>query len=324
MLAPVGATDASGPVGVGGGPGGRQDGEAGSGRPGWRCRRGAAQDDAEEAQAGDEQGALTAAAQPARSRPVAVAAAAAPGHRHGGLLARSRRARPRRRAPTASARPGPSRGRSRTRRSSAGGASGCSEETAAARRCRIAAMRLAWLVAVEGAAAGHHLVEHGAEREDVGARVGRPAFELLGRHVLERAERSCPGARQRSAAVGRSSADARRRLPHRSFARPKSSSFAPRLRQHHVAGLEVAVDDPCRCAASSASAISTPMPQRPGRAAAGPRASRSRERLALEQLHDQERRRRPRGRRRRARRCAGARAARSRCASRSKRCRARP
>ena len=35
----------------------------------------------------------------------------------------------------------------------------------------------------ETSAAGDHLVEHCAEGEDVGARVGLFAFELLGRHV---------------------------------------------------------------------------------------------------------------------------------------------
>ena len=39
--------------------------------------------------------------------------------------------------------------------------------------------------AVEGHAAGEHFVEHAAEGEDVAARVGILAFELLGRHVLE-------------------------------------------------------------------------------------------------------------------------------------------
>jgi hypothetical protein len=40
-------------------------------------------------------------------------------------------------------------------------------------------------VAVERPLAAHHLVEHGAEREHVGARVHRLAAHLLGRHVAD-------------------------------------------------------------------------------------------------------------------------------------------
>lgn len=36
--------------------------------------------------------------------------------------------------------------------------------------------------------AGDHLVEHRPEREDVAARIGVEPFDLLGRHVLERAQ----------------------------------------------------------------------------------------------------------------------------------------
>jgi hypothetical protein len=51
-------------------------------------------------------------------------------------------------------------------------------------------------LAFEGPPAGEHLVEHSAEREDVGARVHHLAFQLLGRHVLQRPE-DCPLQRQR-------------------------------------------------------------------------------------------------------------------------------
>ena len=44
------------------------------------------------------------------------------------------------------------------------------------------------IVAVEGAAARQHFVEHAAEREDVGAPVDRPALRLFGRHVRRGSE----------------------------------------------------------------------------------------------------------------------------------------
>ena len=43
-------------------------------------------------------------------------------------------------------------------------------------------------------ASGRHLIQHGAERVDVAARVGRPALDLFRRHVLHRAERRRPRA----------------------------------------------------------------------------------------------------------------------------------
>ena len=63
-------------------------------------------------------------------------------------------------------------------------------------------MMLAWLPPSNARSPVRHLVEDGAEREDIGARVERPALELLGRHVLQRAddralggERRAPGGR---------------------------------------------------------------------------------------------------------------------------------
>src|ERR1051326_8242408 len=41
-------------------------------------------------------------------------------------------------------------------------------------------------LAFEGAFARRHLVEHGAKGEDVGANISLFAFDLLGRHVLDR------------------------------------------------------------------------------------------------------------------------------------------
>ena len=42
-------------------------------------------------------------------------------------------------------------------------------------------------------AARHHLVQHRAEGEDVAAPVGRPPFDLLGRHVCDRPEHGARG-----------------------------------------------------------------------------------------------------------------------------------
>ena len=53
---------------------------------------------------------------------------------------------------------------------------------------RIAVHRLDGRVPAERSPARQHLVEDGAEREDVGAVVRRPSLDLLGRHVAHRAE----------------------------------------------------------------------------------------------------------------------------------------
>ena len=68
-------------------------------------------------------------------------------------------------------------------------------------------------------------------------------FELLRRHVLQRAEDRAPS-RQRRADVWRGAriADDRSRAG-RSFASPKSSSFAPAAGEHDVGRLQVAVHD---------------------------------------------------------------------------------
>ena len=80
--------------------------------------------------------------------------------------------------------------------------------SAAARRCMIAEISDAWLAPANAFLPGRHLVEHGAEREDVGARVGLLALELLGRHVLERPEDRAL-LRQRSARAPSSASDVR-------------------------------------------------------------------------------------------------------------------
>ena len=108
-----------------------------------------------------------------------------------------------------------------------------------------------------------------AERKDVGARVRFVALELLRRHVLDRAE-IVPAAGQGSpVSVADLGHAAMSRLGAR-FARPKSSSFAPALRQHDVAGLQIAVDDALRGAPRRARRRSRCRSAAPDRAAAGP------------------------------------------------------
>ena len=92
--------------------------------------------------------------------------------------------------------------------------------------------------AFEGAFACGHLVEQGAEGEDVRARVGFHAFELFGRHVLERADdRSFLGQGlllRRAAEI-----DDRRG----GFGQSEVEQLRSALGQHHVRRLQVAMDD---------------------------------------------------------------------------------
>ena len=95
------------------------------------------------------------------------------------------------------------------------------------------------------------------------------------------------------------------------FASPKSSSFTPELRQHHVARLQVPVHDPCRCAAVQRIRN---LDRRTGATCSRrqrPLLQTSRECLALEKLHHQVLGLVLRFRRRRAHRCAGVRSVRS-------------
>ena len=130
-----------------------------------------------------------------------------------------------------------------TRKSSAGGTRGCVFEIGSG--CdgddRGDQMRLA--LAFERFPARHHLVQDGAEGEDVGARVGFLAFELFGRHVLHRAEdrARAPSCSRRPPRSPRPTADAFACSV--SFARPKSSSLAPLCGQHDVARLQIAMRD---------------------------------------------------------------------------------
>ena len=111
-------------------------------------------------------------------------------------------------------------------------------------------------LAFERRAAGEHLEQQRAEREDVGARVGLEPFDLFGRHVLKRPEdralRRQVRRRRRQHRQRRSSRrPARRSSPGRSRAasRPPSSSMT-------FAGFRSRWTMPERCALSSASQMS--------------------------------------------------------------------
>ena len=105
---------------------------------------------------------------------------------------------------------------------------------------------------LEGRVAAHHLVEHRAEGELVGAVVHGPAARLLGRHVPDGAHHDTGGGvgRARRAGPGRHLREALAGRPIR--AAPVAAQLGEAevedlhvavARQHHVLGLEVAVDD---------------------------------------------------------------------------------
>ena len=90
-------------------------------------------------------------------------------------------------------------------------------------------------LALERAAAGQHLVEHDAEREQVGAAVDGLAADLLGRHVADRAEHS--------SWIGRDDRLGRAALAHRLGQTEIENLHLPVTREKQVLGLQIAVDD---------------------------------------------------------------------------------
>ena len=116
-------------------------------------------------------------------------------------------------------------------------------------------IRLAWLSPSNALRPGQHLVEHGAEREDV-----RPASASL--------PSSCSGAMYwnvprmclppSAAAPSAASTPAPRRAG-RALGKPEVEKLGPGLGEHDVAGLQIAMNDPGAMGLSSASAISIAM-----------------------------------------------------------------
>ena len=112
--------------------------------------------------------------------------------------------------------------------------------------------------------AGRHLVKHAPEREDVGARVGLSPLQLLRRHVLERPEDrpllrevrapyhrrksrqtdSCRGMLRCGRLLPPGRVERRLKRPLKSLGQSEVEQLHARLRQHHVAGLQVPVHDP--------------------------------------------------------------------------------
>ena len=94
----------------------------------------------------------------------------------------------------------------------------------------------------KGRRPGDHLVEHDAERVDIGGRRHRPALDLLGRHVGRRA-RDLGLRRQRQRQAG---ALVLRAPPRQAEIRDDGAHLlfrASRLHEHDVVALEVAVHD---------------------------------------------------------------------------------
>ena len=132
---------------------------------------------------------------------------------------------------------GPSRAPRRSPSSSASGSSGRRSRRAAAGRSRARAATAISLSRSNGGSPGQALVEHAAERVDVGAAVDRLALDLLRREVVDGAEeRPAAGeARDRRGVLGESE-----------VAEIRVLAPPARPRVEDVRRLDVAMDEPAR------------------------------------------------------------------------------
>ena len=131
---------------------------------------------------------------------------------------------------------------------------------------------------------GEHLVEHGAEREDVGARVDGLALGLLRGHVGGCPEQDAEAGAARGAErgghrVGRAALGADQ-LGEAEVEHLHEAG----LRDHHVPGLDVAVDDPGLVGGGEAARDLERDPQRLGDRQAAPLEPLA-QALAVHQLH---------------------------------------
>ena len=108
------------------------------------------------------------------------------------------------------------------------------------------------VLAGERLAARQHLEQHGAKREDVGARVRFLALDLLRRHVLKRPQDGALRRKRRSSGGDRRCCGAGKGSGRVDFRQSEVEELCLRgtgsrrdaLHQHHVAGLQVAMHDP--------------------------------------------------------------------------------
>ena len=139
----------------------------------------------------------------------------------------------------------------------------------------------------ERSGARGHFVEHRAQGEDVAARVGEPASDLFGRHVLQRPHEHARLGQivPRRNRVDRAPAGHRERL--NGLRQPEVEQLHPALREHHVSRLQIAMHDPLAMRVvervGDLDAISQRLfdRQRPLRQPVE-------QRFTLEQLHDEE------------------------------------